>query len=149
MKFKFYLPPILLFIATYSYGQDCSTLNFTTTSSESRCVATGTITVNVTGGSGDYNYKATGPVTTSLTSSNIITGLAPGYYKVLVNDLLTGCTRVKDSVFVTGTYNDPRFQLVKTNVSCAGNDGTISVANQQYGRSPFSYTIIAPPLHPK
>ena len=144
MKFKFYLPPILLFIATYSYGQDCSTLNFTTTSSESRCVATGTITVNVTGGSGDYNYKATGPVTTSLTSSNIITGLAPGYYKVLVNDLLTGCTRVKDSVFVTGTYNDPRFQLVKTNVSCAGNDGTISVANQQYGRSPFSYTIIAP-----
>jgi hypothetical protein len=107
-------------------------------------VATGSITVNVAGGSGSYNYKAIGPVTTPVTSSNSITGLAPGYYSVLVTDLTTNCTKQLDSIYVAGSYNDPRFQLTKTDASCAGNDGTISVVNQQLGRSPFTYAIIAP-----
>jgi hypothetical protein len=144
MKFKIYSLAILLFIFIRSSAQDCTSLSFSCTSQESRCVATGSIIVNVTGGSGDYNFKATGPVITSLTSSSIITGLAPGYYKVMVKDLSTGCTKEKDSVYVSGSYKDPRFQLVKTDASCAGNDGTISIPGQQFGRSPFSYTIISP-----
>ncbi|HEY0110790.1 MAG TPA: hypothetical protein VGB67_14220, partial [Fibrella sp.] len=40
--------------------------------------------------------------------------------------------------------SDPRFGLDKTNVTCAGNDGTLTVNNLQFGRNPFTYTIIAP-----
>lgn len=144
MKLKFYLLPLLLFLYSQSKAQTCSALSFTYTTAESRCVATGSITVNVTGGSGNYNYKAIGPITTPVTSSNIITGLPAGTYSVIVKDINTNCTKQIDNIMVTGSYNDPRFQLTKTDVSCLGNDGTISVANQQYGRSPFTYTIVAP-----
>jgi len=107
-------------------------------------VATGSIKVNVTGGSGSYNYKAVGPIITPSTSSNIITGLAPGNYSIIVKDMVTGCVKQIDNVNVLGNYSDPRFQLTKTDASCAWNDGTVSVINQQFGRSPFTYSIIAP-----
>lgn len=144
MKCKFYSLLLLLLFFDHVYAQDCSTLSFTYTTSESRCVATGSITVNVTGGSGNYNFKAVGPVNTPVTSSNIITGLGPGYYTVVVTDLNTGCMKQQTNIYVSGSYADPRFQLTKADATCAGNDGTISTLNQQYGRSPFTYTIIAP-----
>ncbi|MFL5739246.1 MAG: T9SS type A sorting domain-containing protein [Flavisolibacter sp.] len=148
MKVKFYLLPLLLLLFIQTKAQDCSTLSLSYSTSESRCVSTGSITVDVTGGSGNYNYKATGPVITHTTSSNILTGLPSGYYTIQVKDLITGCIKEVDSAFVPGAYSDPRFQLIKTDVSCALNDGTISVANQQFGRSPFTYTIISPsPSH--
>lgn len=144
MKCKFYAFFLLLLLFDQVHGQDCSTLSFTYTTSESRCVATGSITVNAAGGSGNYNYKAIGPITTPVTSSNVITGLAPGTYSVIVTDLNTGCTKQQDNIIVTGSYSDPRFQLTKMDATCAGNDGIISTLNQQFGRSPFTYTIIAP-----
>src|SRR5690349_17315908 len=98
MKCKFYSFLILLLFFDQLYGQDCSTLSFTYTTSESRCVATGSITVNVTGGSGNYNYKAVGPVNTPVTSSNIITGLGPGTYGVIVTDLNTGCSKQVNNI---------------------------------------------------
>ncbi len=136
---------ILLFAITVgAQAQSCSGLAVVTTAAESRCMATGTIVVQVTGGSGNYNYKAVGPVTTSFTSSNVITGLQPGAYKVTVRDITNACEVEKENVVVSGTYSDPRFVLSKTDVSCAANDGTISVSNRQFGREPFSYTIVAP-----
>lgn len=143
MRLKFYVLPLLLFLFNRSAAQPCS-LALSYTSAESRCVATGSLTVTVTGGSGDYTYKAIGPVTTNTTSSNVITGLAPGYYSILVKDLITNCTIQQDSAYVAGSYEDPRFQLTKTDATCAGNDGTVSIINQQYGRAPFTFTIIAP-----
>jgi len=144
MKVKFYLASCLLLLFIRGLGQDCSSLALTYTTTESRCVSTGSITVNVTGGSGNYNYKATGTVTTPTTSSNIITGLPAGTYSIQVKDLVSGCTLQVDNVTVVGSYSDPRFQLTKTDATCAGNDGTVSLMNQQFGRAPFSYTIIAP-----
>jgi hypothetical protein len=144
MKVKFYLLPLLLLLFIKSKAQDCSALTVSFSTTESRCVSTGSITVNVSGGSGNYNFKAVGPITTPTTSSNIITGLSTGYYTILVKDLTTGCIKTVDSAFVAGSYSDPRFQLVKTDASCALNDGTVSVSNKQFGRSPFSYTIVAP-----
>src|SRR5918993_3828186 len=141
---KIYLLPFLFFFSIVSIAQPCTNLNFTYTSTESRCVATGTITVNVTGGSGNYNYKATGPVTTPSTSSNVISGLAPGLYTILVKDMTTGCSKQINNVQIQGNYADPRFQLVKTDAGCSGNDGTVTVINPQFGRSPFNYSIIAP-----
>lgn len=144
MKVKFYLVSFLLLLFIQTLGQDCSTLTASYTTSESRCVSTGAITVNVTGGSGNYNFKASGPITTPVTSSNIISGLPAGYYKIVVTDLTLGCSFQMDSAFVVGSYGDPRFQLSKTDATCSGNDGTVTVINQQFGRSPFTYTIMAP-----
>lgn len=126
------------------HGQDCTALQFTATASESRCMATGSIAIAASGGSGNYNFRVTGPVNPPITSSPTITGLRPGYYQVWVKDMNTGCIRQQDSLFVPGTYSDPRFQLTKTDVTCNGNDGTISLVGQEHGRSPFSYTIVAP-----
>jgi len=112
---------------------------------ESRCTSTGSIFVSVTGGSGSYSYKVTGPVTKPFTSSNNITGLQPGYYTITVKDVTYNCIRTVDSVRIAGTYQDPRFQLTKVNASCAGNDGLIQMVNQQFGRAPLSYSVISPP----
>jgi hypothetical protein len=107
-------------------------------------MATGSIAVQASGGSGNYNYKVSGPVVTSFTSSNNITGLPAGTYKVIVRDINGNCQAEKDGVVVTGSYSDPRFVLLKTDVSCAGNDGSITASSQQFGRAPFSYTIVSP-----
>jgi hypothetical protein len=141
---KLYSLTLLLLIIWNLNAQDCSSLQLTYTVHESRCVATGSIDINATGGSHNYNYRAIGTINTPYTSSNSITGLPPGYYSILVKDLYGNCTKQVDSVYVPGSYADPRFQLIKSDASCVGNDGTISTSNQQYGRSPFTYTIIAP-----
>ncbi|HVG16347.1 MAG TPA: T9SS type A sorting domain-containing protein [Chitinophagaceae bacterium] len=152
-NFTYYILTVFLllqcsFLTNTAKAQNCSSISITTTSSESRCISTGSINIRATGGSGNYNYKAEGPVVTPFTSSNVITGLEPGTYKVIVKDVAEDCEVSITNVVVSGSYQDPRFQLLKTNVSCAGNDGTISIDNFQYGRSPFTYTIIAPsPSH--
>ena len=144
MKVKFYLLPILLFLFNFSQGQDCSSLSMSSTVQESRCVATGSISITASGGSGNYNYQAIGPVTTPVTSSNVITGLPGGSYTIRVMDITSSCTKEFTGIIVPGNYSDPRFQLNKTDGTCAGNDGTITAVSVQYGRSPFTYTIIAP-----
>lgn len=127
-----------------SVQAQCSGIQVSYTTTESRCMSTGTISVAVTGGSGNYNYKAEGPLVTSFTSSGTITGLKPGTYKIIVKDVARGCQVETAGVVVQGSYQDPRFGLTHTNVSCAGNDGTISLSGLQYGRAPFTYSIIAP-----
>lgn len=125
-------------------AQACTGLQVSYTTSESRCMSTGTVSLTVSGGSGSYNYKVEGPVNTAFTSSNIISGLQAGTYNVVVKDIERDCSTTVENVVVAGSYQDPRFTLSRTNVSCARNDGTISVQDQQFGRSPFTYTLIAP-----
>lgn len=144
--YPFFLLSILFFITgslQKTGAQDCNSLSFTYTTKESRCMATGSVLVNASGGSGSYNYKVTGPVTTSFTSSNNITGLEPGAYTLIVRDINNNCEQTQN-ITITGSYSDPKFQLTKTDVSCAGNDGLIMTSNLQFGRAPFSYKIIAP-----
>ncbi|MFM9910391.1 MAG: T9SS type A sorting domain-containing protein [Chitinophagaceae bacterium] len=120
-----------------------ATVNVSTV--ESRCKATGEINFSVTGGSGNYNYTVTRGAVSSVTSSNKVSGLPAGTYKTEVKDLVTGCVYSMPDVVVTGNYQDPRFQLAVTDVTCInGADGSISVMTQQFGRGPFAYTIIAP-----
>jgi hypothetical protein len=139
------LIPLLYLHPLIGLAQDCSTLNYTVTTKESRCIATGSIKVNITGGSGAYNIKVTGPVTTAYTSSTTISGLSAGTYSVSVKDINTGCVTDKYNIVVPGSYADPRFILNKTDVTCMnGADGIISVTGLQNGRSPFIYTIVAP-----
>lgn len=136
---------IFLVCISFAGAQDCSTLAGTFTTSESRCMATGEINITATGGSGNYNYKAIGPVSSSFTSSNIISGLPAGTYTVTIKDVLSGCQTTLSNVVIGGDYSDPRFQLSASDVSCInGSNGTISVTNLENGRGPFTFTIVAP-----
>ena len=108
-------------------------------------MATGSINITATGGSGNYNYKAVGPVSSSFTSSNIISGLPAGTYTVTIKDVVSGCQTAISNVVIGGDYNDPRFQLTAGDVSCInGSNGTISVTNLENGRGPFTFTIVSP-----
>lgn len=154
MKPKFYPKPIaglivlfILQICTIStaYSQSCSGLTATYSKTESRCIATGTFQINASGGSGTYNYKVEGTVSTAFTSSSLITGLPPGTYTITVKDIVSNCTFQINNAVITGSYSDPRFGLAETDVTCVnGNDGTISVTGLQNGRSPFTFTIVSP-----
>ncbi len=140
---------LLLILLSFSSGsvisQTCSTLNIVSVPAESRCMSTGFITVTASGGSGQYNYKVSGPITTPYTSSNVITGLLPGNYTVTVKDLVANCTRDQFNIVITGSYADPRFSLIKTDETCMNSsNGTISVTGLTGGRAPYNYTIIAP-----
>ncbi len=126
-------------------GNCCASLTADYITSESRCEATGAVQINARGGSGNYQYKATGPVNTPFTSSNQITGLSPGRYLITVKDVVTNCEYAQDSITIDGDYTPPNFAMTATGVTCInGNDGSITVTGQQYGRAPFSYKIIAP-----
>ncbi len=127
------------------FAQNCSLLTANYTTTESRCAATGTVQINASGGSGTYQYKAVGPVVTTYTSSSLITGLSAGRYLIIVKDVATNCIYANDSITIDGNYVVPNFTMISTDVTCNnGNDGTITVTSQNFGRAPFSYKIIAP-----
>jgi hypothetical protein len=134
----------MAFLVNNLKAQSC-TLAVSASSAESRCKATGSINVTATNGSGSYNYIVSSGTFSSTTSSSLIQGLKPGYYLVKVKDISTGCSAQVDSVLVGGNYQDPRFQLSVTDVTCInGNNGSITVTGLQYGRAPFNYAIVAP-----
>jgi hypothetical protein len=57
----------------------------------------------------------------------------------------TNCVAELQNIVVPGTYEDPRFNLSKTDETCLNaSNGTISVNNQTGGRSPYVFTIVAP-----
>ncbi|GAB2823308.1 hypothetical protein [Ferruginibacter profundus] len=141
--FLLLIPALLL--PKHTLSQNCSSLTATYQTTESRCAATGTVQINATGGSGTYQYKASGPVLTNYTSSSLITGLSAGRYLITVKDVVTNCVYDQDSVTIDGDYVAPNFTMVSTDVTCInGSDGTITVTSQTFGRAPFSYKIIAP-----
>jgi Secretion system C-terminal sorting domain/SprB repeat len=150
MKSNFTLKPaltlfILLFLTLAGLSQDCTNLSATAITTESTCMATGTITVNATGGSGNFNYQISGGSFNTLTSSKLITGLPSGNYTITVKDLHYNCTFDIENVVISGSYSEPRFSLIKTDLTCLNsNDGSISVVNLTGGLSPYTFTIISP-----
>ncbi len=139
---------LILFLSFFNNktsAQVCTGLTASTTAYESRCASTGSIKITASGGSGNYKYKVVGTINTNYTTADSITGLSAGIYAVYVNDINTNCTFIKNGVIVIGDYKDARFSLNKQDVTCEnGNDGSITVFDQQYGRAPYSYSIIAP-----
>jgi hypothetical protein len=126
----------------------CGSLAATITTLESRCAATGSISINATGGVAPQSYQyrlSAGPVTTAFTSSSTISGLPPGTYTVIVRDVTASCTITITNVVVAGTYVAPGIFYTSTAITCMnGSNGTISVTSQTGGRAPFAYQIIAP-----
>jgi hypothetical protein len=131
------------FLQTTSFAQ-CS-FTVTVSDKESRCAATGIIKILITGGSGNFNYKISGPISNVVTSSNVITGLPPGTYTVEVTDIVENCTIKQDNIVVAGNYQDPRFQIVATDITCTNTTtGSLTAINVQYGRPILTYQIVAP-----
>lgn len=140
----FFLTLAMASTAFSATPQTCS-LNMSVTTTGSSCKATGSIIATVTNGSGSYNYTVTGGSYTTNTSSNIIDGLQAGVYTVKVKDISSGCTVEQTGVTVGGNYQDPRFTLNAKDVSCFNaTDGSITLASLQYGKSPFTFTLVAP-----
>lgn len=136
---------VLYLFALTASAQDCINLTASCTVKESRCASTGEINISAVNGSGTYNYKVSGPVTTSYSSSSQVTGLPAGAYQVTVKDVIGGCIYTVANVVVPGSYQDPRFELTKTDITCLNaNNGSVTVSNAQFGRSPYIYTIVAP-----
>ncbi len=132
-------------LAQHTLAQSCGSLTATFTTTVSNCTATGSMTINASGGSGTYNYKVVGPVTTAFTSSNVIDGLQSGTYDVIVKDIVSNCTFATTNVVVPGSYVAPTFGLTETDVTCTnGSDGTISVSAMANGLAPFTFTLVAP-----
>jgi hypothetical protein len=152
MKTKFYyklFTGIFLFVLLSalqnSIAQPCSPLTTSYSTTESRCAATGSVQINAAGGSGNFMYRVSGVLNTNFSTNSLITGLPAGRYAVIIKDIISGCVYQNDSVTVSGDYRDPRFLMSKTDVTCInGSDGTITVYNQEFGRHPITYTIIAP-----
>jgi hypothetical protein len=128
-----------------SLSQDCTGFNATYQAYESLCTATGSIKINTSGGSGLFKYKVTGTINTNFTSTDSITGLSPGIYSLIVNDITTNCTITLSNIEVPGSYKDPRFTMNAFDVTCDnGSNGRIALNSQSAGRAPFTYAIVAP-----
>ncbi|MCW8898703.1 MAG: gliding motility-associated C-terminal domain-containing protein [Flavobacteriales bacterium] len=101
------------------------------------CTAnTGSITVNINGGSGTYGYSwNTTPTQTTQTISN----LGPGSYMVTVTDSVSGCT--KDTTFVVTNGSSLQATIDSSfNVSCNGGNDGIAYANTSGGTGSVTYS---------
>jgi hypothetical protein len=127
------------------FAQKCDSLTASWSATESRCKATGTVEITVSGGSGNYNYMLAGPVNTGFTSSASLGGLPGGTYTGTVKDIVSTCTFALNNIVVPGSYIEPRFGLTETDVSCTnGSDGTVSVAGLTNGLGPFGFWLVPP-----
>ncbi|MDT0540716.1 T9SS type B sorting domain-containing protein [Croceitalea sp. P059] len=111
----------------------------------------GIITVNTSGGSGNFEYQLRNDLTLlaigAPQSSNVFTGIVPGDYNILVTDLSSNtvplCT--DNAVVNVTTVDTPVITATpNTSISCFGaNDASISVELQPGTDSdtPLSYTL--------
>lgn len=97
-----------------------TSLTITPQVTQSSCSAsTGSITVNVTGGTGPINY-----VWLPAGNTATVTNLAPGSYTLTVSDGICSQTQI----YSIGTVNGPLITFTEKDVSCAGIfDGNIAL----------------------
>ncbi|UKM64377.1 T9SS type B sorting domain-containing protein [Flavobacteriaceae bacterium GSB9] len=103
------------------------------------CNGTGTITINVTGGSGNFTYEMLPSGTPQ--ASNTFSISEPGDYYFQVNDLDTGCT-ITTSVFTVVPFDTINVDATATTeVTCFGNsDGALEINLTGYTGA-FTYEV--------
>ncbi|RYE12835.1 MAG: hypothetical protein EOP51_30835, partial [Sphingobacteriales bacterium] len=113
-----------------------NTVTATMTRTDANCAGTGSVTVTGSGGTAPYQY-AIGAA--AYQTSGAFTALAPATYVIHIRDA-NQC--IKDTTITIGTTaNTVTVSLVsKTDVSCAGNIGTITVAGAG-GTAPYTYQL--------
>jgi hypothetical protein len=122
----FHTALLLFFTQIVAFAQ----LTIATTTTESRCSADGSITVNVSGGTAPYTYSLTGVVNRTAQSTNRFLALPRGNYTVTVVDAANQTQTA--TVSVSGTYAPPTLSVV-VNQSTA----TAMILG---GRPPFKFT---------
>ena len=138
---------LLIHVSMYSLKAQCPAaaplVIHSVTATESRCEATGTAAVLVSGGSAPYTFSIiAGPALSPPQSSNILQSLAPGNYTVQVTDICN--TTVTRNFTVAGTYAVPSLNITTQSPGCAGgSDGSITI-NVTDGRTPLAYSLITP-----
>ncbi|MBL7969699.1 MAG: gliding motility-associated C-terminal domain-containing protein [Prolixibacteraceae bacterium] len=93
---------------------------------------------NPSGGSGSFQYSINGSPWGTLMAFN---GLSKGTYKIEMRDanVLT-CFRTLADVIIT----EPAIlaaDVIHTNTTCSGNDGTITISNSKGGSGSYQYSI--------
>jgi len=104
----------------------------------------GEITVNGSGGSGNYAYSITPNPATITLSGDVFSGVPSGTYTVTMTDTTTSCT--EDITLTLDPATPVNFTLDADNVSCnGGSDGIITVTLPVSNDNPiYTYEIIAP-----
>ncbi|NAS11008.1 T9SS type B sorting domain-containing protein [Poritiphilus flavus] len=137
----FDIQPPLQFNATLSKLLDCSVS------------PNAEITIDVTAGSGNYDYEITGPVNvarTALPSDPFVWNLASaaGAYTVTIYDTSTAVPNCLGSIIVNVPAAVTPVPSIDsfTDVTCNGaDDGTINVSALDNGIGPFTFQIISGP----
>lgn len=137
---------LLLLFTHDSFAQCPATTPLSITNvitTESRCQASGTAEVQLTGGTAPFTYSITaGPALFPAQSSNQFLSLEPGNYTVRVTDNCN--TSLTADFTITGSYSVPVPNHLLTPPVCpGGTDGSITI-NVTSGRSPFTYALISP-----
>lgn len=96
-------------------------------------LANGAIVASPTGGNAPFTYSwSPGGATT-----NVISGLTPGVYKLTLTDT-NGCVKIDSSQLFN--FPPPVLSMSKTNSSCAVNNGAAMVSISSGGASPYKYS---------
>jgi gliding motility-associated-like protein len=110
-----------------------SSVNAITTTSDDCLKATGTASITVTGGSGNYTYKWSH---NAALNSNTASNLAKGTYRVTVNDGV--CTPFDTAITISGPVSTTTVAATATNDNCSSNTGT-ATATATDGTPPYTY----------
>ena len=134
----FTIQPILQFNAVVTTLIDCETAPNNNAE----------ITINITAGSGNYDYEITGPVNearTALPSNPFVwtSASAPGTYRVTIYDngtAIPNCSRFINVEVQPAVV--PEFTHTFEDITCNGaNDGSITLTETLNGINPYTYTI--------
>jgi gliding motility-associated-like protein len=107
---------------------------FTFTQTNSTCASnTGSVTINVTGGSMPYQYSINNGI---YQSSNIFSALLPSSYLLKVKDA-NGCMNAANVLILSGA---PISNIITAPTTCGNNNGTIN-ASSSTGVAPLTFSI--------
>jgi gliding motility-associated-like protein len=122
--------------------QPTAALSATPTPVKVKCKdgSTGSVTLNVVGGTPNYTYSWTGPNSFTAATKDIAS-LKAGNYFVTVTDS-KGCAQTLGPIVVTEPAAISQTNVV-TNAACAQNNGTI-VLTPAGGTSPYTYSWTGP-----
>jgi len=115
-------------------GDVCMTVGATSTPA-SCGRSNGSITVNVEGGTGPYQYSLFSG--SGYVNTNVIQGLGPAFYIVTIKDAHGNITTVPVTV---QNVQGPQISAVPTAASCQNNDGAIQIIATG-GSSPVAYSF--------
>lgn len=105
--------------------------------------------INVTGGSGTYEYSYDGTNWVTFSSGNYIENLPPnGTYIILVRESSASLCYEQVTVTIANEYPPLIFTYSITDASCDNNDGTLKIESVSGGLGPYEISFQSGPFNP-